>query len=157
MTKIEKPTYVSPKDSKKIFLINDDVRAMRGKYEETGKAELFKTFDQSIRIGDIVTVPSTTRHGITTVKIVDADVEFDFDNTEEAHWIISRVDPDEFLTLIRKEQDALHTIRRSELAQQRAKLRSAIFENQEEVLKTIDLANVGDATALPPTADKPAE
>lgn len=154
MEEIKKPEYVSPRDSKKIFLINDDVRAMYGVYEPNGKKELFKTFDMDIRVGDICVVPTTTRYNVTTIKVVEADVEFDFENSETAHWIIHRVDPDHFKGLVKREQDALATIRQAELRKQRETLRNAIFENQADVLKTIDLAKVGSGLPAPETPPK---
>ncbi len=81
-----------------IFLLNDKVRAVFGIYEddEGGKKtvprKLFKTLDQSIKVGDYVLVPTHTRHKMTVNKIVEVDVEPPLETSEQIDWIIGPLD-----------------------------------------------------------------
>lgn len=148
---ITKPTYVNGAASKQVGLINDDVRFLWANYEPNAKKELFKTFDKEICVGDILVVPATTRHGLTTVRVTDVDVDIDFDGPDIAHWVAARVDPESFLDLVKREESALQTIRSAELRQKRIAMREAIFANQSELLKTIDLAKVDKGLPSPET------
>ena len=67
-----------------IFLINPAVRAVYGIYDAwpdktkpMPTKALFKTLDQSLKVDDLVLVPSGTRHDVTVMKLVEVDVEFD--------------------------------------------------------------------------------
>lgn len=62
-------------NSRIVFLINDQVRAVKAKYEDSGAAEMFKTFDATIQVGDLAVVQSTTRHMMTVVKVTEIDVD----------------------------------------------------------------------------------
>jgi hypothetical protein len=63
-----------------VFLINDSIRAVTCTYENDGKRVPFKTLDKTIAVDDIVVVPSGTRHGMTTCKVVEVDSDVDYDD-----------------------------------------------------------------------------
>lgn len=151
---ITKPVYVNGPASKQVGLINDDVRFLWATYEPNGKKELFKTFDKEICVSDILVVPAATRHGLTTVRVTDVDADIDFDGADIAHWVAARVDPEPFLDLVKREENALQTIRAAELRQKRIAMREAIFANQSELLKSIDLTKLDAPLPAPVTEIK---
>lgn len=51
-----------------VFLINSKVRAFNGIYEPGGKVEVFKSFDETIKKGDLVVVTTDTRFNFTVGK-----------------------------------------------------------------------------------------
>jgi len=65
-----------------VFLINDQVRAFKGTYDEGQAAETFKTMDQTLAVNDLVLVQSSTRHLMTVVKVTEVDVEINFDSNK---------------------------------------------------------------------------
>lgn len=105
-----------------VFLINKDLRALTAIYEEGGKKEMFKTLDATIKVGDLCVVPSDTRHKITTVKIVDADVSVDFDAPEKVRWIIAKVDMTAFDAVLQQEDQAVEAIKAAEFRKRRSNL-----------------------------------
>src|SRR6185295_1615472 len=108
------------------------------------KRELFKTFDETIAVGDIVMVPSGTRHNVTSVKVVETDVEWDVHTSGEVKWIIGKVDQSEFNKLKALEENAISAIKESEKTAARKKMRSEMLQHMDEAaIKQIDLANVG--------------
>jgi len=135
-----------------VLLLNDNCRAIKAIYEPDPKddkapkpkRELFKTFDETIAVGDIVMVPSGTRHNVTSVKVVETDVEWDVHTSGEVKWIIGKVDQSEFNKLKALEENAISAIKESEKTAARKKMRSEMLQHMDEAaIKQIDLANVG--------------
>jgi hypothetical protein len=135
-----------------VLLLNDNCRAIKAIYEPDPKddkapkpkRELFKTFDETIAVGDIVMVPSGTRHNVTSVKVVETDVEWDVHTSGEVKWIIGKVDQSEFNKLKTLEENAISAIKESEKTAARKKMRSEMLQHMDEAaIKQIDLANVG--------------
>lgn len=102
-----------------VFLINKDLRALIGVYEDGGKRETFKTLDHSIKVGDLCVVPSDTRHKVTTVKVLETDVSVDFDAQEKVRWIITRIDMDAFAQTVAQEDQAIEALKAAEFKKRR--------------------------------------
>lgn len=145
--------------SMKVFLINEHVRAMAGNYDaEFGKGvdrlanatTLFKTFDPAIKVGDIVVIPSGTRHGFTTVKITEADVAVDFDSSTEFKWIVSKVDMTNYDLILTQEAEALKTIQSAESTKRKKDLAGILFADAQAKIAALPLANAGAPVAPPP-------
>lgn len=140
-----------------VFLINPNCRAIEAIYEadtDQRKAprSIFKTFDEAIKEGDIILVPSETRHKITTCKVTAVDVELDITTTAEIKWIIGVVDQAGFEELKGVEQKAITQIKAAEKNHQREELRKKMFANMDEnTVKTLQLANMNAPTIEPPS------
>lgn len=140
-----------------IFLINSSVRAVKCRYEppednKTAKHYLFKTLDKSIKVDDLVVVPSGTRYGFTVVKVVETDVDVDFDDSVNYKWVVSRVDFDPYNTTIGQEEQAIVVIKSAEKTKQRNALRDALLVDSSEALKALPITIMGDPPALPNAA-----
>ena len=126
-----------------ILLINPECRAIYAIYEpdvegaKPAKRELFKTFDDTIAKDDIVMVPSNTRHNVTTVKVVEIDVEWDVNVSTEVRWIIGKVDQKNYRDLKEQEAAAISAIKESEKTHARNELKKKMFAhmNPDEVAK----------------------
>lgn len=127
-----------------VFLINDSVRAVVATYEDGGKKNTFKTLDQTIKTDDICVVPSTTRHGMTTVKVVEVDVNIDFDSTETVPWIVQKVDKDGFENLTMMEKQAVDMIHSAEQRRKREELRKSILADQAESIKALPISSASE-------------
>ena len=132
-----------------ILLINPSCRAVKAIYQsdptdETrprAKRELFKTFDHSIKVGDIAMVPSTTRHMVTTVKVTDVDVEWDVHTCEEVKWVIGVIDQGEYISLKSQEEAAINQIKESEKTFERNELKKKMFAHMsEEQIASLQIA-----------------
>lgn len=134
-----------------VFLINDDVRAIACTYEEGDKAArtIFKTFDKTIRAGDFVIIPTDTRHKMTVVKVVDTDVDIDFDSSVPVSWIIGKVDAEPYKSTLALEEEAVETIKAAEKKKKRDEMRSAVFSHREEMLNGLALTKLETPAALP--------
>jgi predicted Mrr-cat superfamily restriction endonuclease len=134
-----------------VFLINDNCRALEVIYEpdsDDGKfkapREIVKTFDKSIKKGDLLIVPSSTRHHVTTVKVTAVDVEFD-PNWSDIKWVIGVIDMSLFEEMKATEEAAISMIKAAEKTDARNKLREKMFAHVDaEKLKTLALANLSD-------------
>lgn len=131
-----------------VFLINPNCRAIEAIYEadtDTRKAprSIFKTFDETISEGDIILVPSDTRHKVTTCKVTAVDVELDITTGAEIKWIIGVVDQAGYEELKAVEEKAITQIKAAEKNHQREELRKKMFANMDEsAVKTLQLANM---------------
>ena len=132
-----------------ILLINPSCRAIKAIYEPDPtdenrprtKRTLFKTFDRSIKAGDIAMVPSTTRHMVTTVKVTDVDVEWDVHSCEEVKWVIGVIDQAEYISLKSQEEAAINQIKESEKTFERNELKKKMFAHMtEEQIASLQIA-----------------
>ena len=140
-----------------VFLVNDKVRAIAVTYEADGydadgrpttiKAAArytFKTFDQSIKKGDLVIVPTNTRHKFTICKVVEADLEIDFDADTELKWIAGVFEQDGYQRTLEQEAVMLEAIKSAEKNRKREELRKSLMADSESKLLALPIAKVVD-------------
>jgi len=136
-------------DSTKIFLFNDDVKAIRIKWERederevpyaTGPdGELCKTFIEGIEVDDLVVIETDSRHGFTTAKVCEIDVEPDPTSGEHARWVIAKVELDEYKDFVKKEKAMIKGLQRAENKASRERLREQMVgQHGEEIAKLAD-------------------
>jgi hypothetical protein len=135
-------------NSRIVFLINDTVRAVLAQYEEHGKHEMFKTFDQNLKVGDMAVVQSGTRFGMTTVKITAVDVDVNFDSTTPIHWVVQAVDKPAFDAILAQEAQAISAVQAAELRRKKEELRATMFKDHEASIKALALSNHADAPVI---------
>lgn len=121
-----------------VMLINQNIRAVRGQYEPEGATEVFKTIDQNLKVDDLVTVESGTRWKYTTMKIVEVDVEVDFDSNKAISWVVGKIDTSVHDQIKGMEAKAIDVIKKGELRKRR-----------EDIKKnTLDAAAAGEIEGL---------
>lgn len=129
-----------------VFLINSQVRAIKCVYEDPEKVKgtqpyTFKSLDENIEVGDYVIVPTTTRWGMTVVKVTEIDVEPDLDTNHEFKWIIGVVSLTDYEKIKKLEEDSLVAIKKAEKLKKRKELREALMLDDDELAK-LDIAQV---------------
>ena len=141
--------------SKSVFLINNKVRAINVNYDNErihGSPDkyksvyTFKSLDPTIKKDDLVIVPTDTRHGFTVVKVVDTDVDVNFDDPIEFKWIAGKFDRADFDLILSQEAEAIAKIRSAEANKKRKELRDALLADQLDSIKALPIAELnGDA------------
>ena len=131
-----------------IFLISDDARGVLCSYEDDGSRKLFKTLNPDIKTDDYVVVPTTTRHKMTVVKVVEVDVDPDYESATQIDWIIGVVDRATHEDLLNQEAVAVSKIKQAEKKQARDKLREGLLDVANGELKALPIYSV-DAPAAP--------
>lgn len=137
--------------SKIIFVINDDVRGIACSYEPSSSPSIkpsttvFKSFDQTLKPGDFVVVPTDTRHDMTVVRVEEVDVHVDYENGGEMKWIIDKVNTETHAANCLAEKEAIEAVQNAERARKKAELKNALFKDHEDTLKTLAIANAGDS------------
>lgn len=129
------------KQSLIVFLINDTVRAIKGRYEEGGVDTIFKTLDPDIKVDDFVVVQSGTRHGMTVVKVVAVDVDVDLESSIDVLWAVQKIDMNAFGVTLAQEAKAISAVQAAEKARKRDELRKSLFANHENTIAALELAN----------------
>lgn len=134
-----------------VFLINDSARAIYATYEcdANAKRELFKTFDKSIVVDDLIIVPTDTRHKMTVCKVVEVDVDFDMETSHQVKWIIDKVSLAAFHKTLAQEEVAIEAIKSAELRKKREELRKSLFADHSAKLAELDIATIGNALEAP--------
>lgn len=132
-----------------LLLINNAARAVRCTYEKDkhAKQDMFKTLDPEIQVDDLVVVTTSTRHGFTVVKVVEVDVDVDFDDTTEIKWISHRLDMAPFDHLLEQEKTAIAAIRSAEKRKKRDDLRQSLFADHAEEIKALPISTINGETA----------
>ncbi|QDP64882.1 MAG: hypothetical protein Unbinned5081contig1001_39 [Prokaryotic dsDNA virus sp.] len=126
-----------------VLLINDDARVIRGQYEDGGKITNFKTLDQGIKVDDMIVVESSTRHGMTVVKVVETDIDINFDTETDVRWVVQKIDTKNFATVLDQEKEAIATVQSAERRRKKEALRKSVFAEAEDRINTLQLANMG--------------
>ena len=126
-----------------VMLINPSIRAVRGQYEDRGTTEVFKTIDQSLKIGDLAVVETSTRWGMTVFKVTAVDVEVDFDSSTTIGWVVGRVDQAQHDNIKTMEQKAIEVIKAGELRKRREEIKKntldAVAAGEIEKLDIVSL------------------
>lgn len=140
--------------STSVMLVNASIRAMKTIYEpDTGNIKqtgyAFKTLDPTLKVGDLVLVPTNTRFGFTVNKIIEADVDVDFDSNIEFKWIAAKVDLTDYENTLAMESEAIALIKKGELR----KRRETIMQNTLDAvsagaISNLRIAHVGEAPAI---------
>lgn len=140
-------------NSKIVFLINDSVSAVRAQYEPetvgaSPKTYVFKSFDPSVKVGDFAVVQSSTRFGLTVVKIIEINVDVDFDSPIALSWLLQKIDYDAFQKVLAQEADAVSVVQQAELRRKKAELRSTMFKDHEASINALALSSHHTSTSL---------
>lgn len=130
-----------------IFLISDKARAMLVTYEpdQNGRQSertMYKTLDPTIKVDDYVVVPTDTRHKMTVCKIVEVDVEPDFDSGQDMKWIVGNVSTADFDKIKSQEGDAIVKIKSAEKRRKREELRRDLLADADDGLKKLPIYTV---------------
>lgn len=131
-----------------LFLLNPQLRAIMCAYESVPvrldapqpKQTMFKTFDKTIAVGDILVVPSSTRHQRTTVKVVAVDVEVDFDNQTHVDWVVAKLDAAAFDKVVADESKAISIMKAAEAKARRDEIRAKVVGLNAEELQSLPIA-----------------
>lgn len=130
-----------------VLLLNEECRAVLGVYEPDIDGQppkprtMFKTFDPSIEKDDLVIVPTNTRHGMTVFKIVEVDVEVDFENPAKVDWIIDKVDSTRHALLLEQEGVMIGRIQKAQANEKREKLKAALLADIPNSIKALPIVN----------------
>ena len=102
-----------------IFLINPKARAIAAIYEpdtESRKSPrtIYKTFDQTLSVGDYILVPTETRHKMTVNKVVEVDIDPDLESHTQMNWVIGVVDRVAYDDVLAQEARAIDLMKAAE-------------------------------------------
>lgn len=116
------------------FLINPDIRAVSVTYEkdtDTKRAAryTFKTFDKDIKAGDYVIVPTSTRHGMTVVKVDAVDIGVDLETEHEIKWVVAKFDDTPYRKAKVWEEQAVEKIKFAQAHKKREELKKALEDS----------------------------
>lgn len=130
-----------------IMLLNEDIRAVKVIYEHEDNTSqtryIFKTFDKSIEVDDLVTVPTDTRHRFTVVKVIEVDVDVDFESDIKINWIVGKVDTEENERLLSEEVKMIEVMKESEKRRKREEIKKSMMDlYEEEGLEKLAIVNM---------------
>lgn len=132
-----------------VMLINKNIVAIRGKYEEGGNAEVFKTIDNTLKVDDMVVVESATRWGFTTVKVTEINVEVDFDSSTQIGWVVQSISIPDHQKIKDMENTAIELIKKGELRKRREDiLKNTLDASSAGEINNLDIARLGTTTIL---------
>jgi hypothetical protein len=152
--------------SSAVMLINQNIRAVKVSYDLNAQGTpqglyAFKTLDQTIDIGDIVIVPTTTRHNFTCVRVEEIDIDVDFESPTIWNWIVGRPDMAAYDNILNEEKKWIDTLKAAEKRRKREELKKSMFdlyENPETDFNGLAITNMtGSAPAIGEDATAPAE
>lgn len=137
-----------------IMLVNKSVRAMRVEYDPDNTRNNggvhFKTLDPDLKKDDLVVVPTSTRHGFTVCKIVEADMRVDFSGTTTFQWIVGKVDKASYDDILAQEKVVLDRVAEAEENRIRAELAKSMGLGEIQ-LTDLDIVKGTVALAAPST------
>lgn len=141
-----------------VMLFNENIRAVRIIYNPQDKdpkqsTYLFKTLDRTIQKDDYVVIPTSTRHGMTVVRVAEVDVEVDYSAGTQVNWIIAKVDATEVENTKQEELKWIELMKKSEARAKREEMKKNMMEFvKDEEVKALAITHMGgkeDNTAAP--------
>lgn len=144
--------------SSAIFLVNDAARAIAISYdvEPDGKGKrpftVFKSLDPSLAVGQYVTIPTDTRHGMTVVRIEEVNVDVDQASPVQLQWIIGPVQTDTYKAILAQEASGIAKIKSAEKLAAQKELRAKLLADNPDIQSLAQLdPDSTPALAAPPT------
>lgn len=131
---------------------NDTIYVPGGKKPKP-KTVSFKTLDQDLKPGDLVVVPTDTRHGFTVGKVEEVDLAVDFSSPEQMRWIATKFDVDEYEQILKREEELVGKVRNSNVNTARRQMQQALFEADPELAAL--KGTIQGGAPLPPPAAPP--
>ncbi len=135
--------------STSVFIINSACRMVVCEYDPDNTKDRrvnYKTLDPTIQKGDMVVVPTDTRHRFTAVKVIDVDIPVDFDQSGDVKWIVQKVDTDHFAKLIEDEAHAIKTLQGLEQKRRADEMRKLLIGGDDpEAVKGLTLYKNGES------------
>lgn len=131
---------------KAAYLTDDDPQVVKAGLKKAPET-MFKTYED-FQVGDLIVVPSDTRHRMTVVKVTALNVqdEIEFDSSVQVPWVVSKVDVDGYNQNRSRDENARTAIRRAEK-----------IKREDELKERLTKAGIGGAmaTAYQLTSDVP--
>ena len=120
-----------------IIILNPNIRVISVTYEPDmdnvkAKRTLYKSFDKTLEKGDLVIVPTDTRHEFTVAQVDEVDVDIDFDDSKKVNWIVERFDTSPYTKLLKQEAEMIKVVKESENRAKREKMRENMLGLQDE-------------------------
>ena len=126
-----------------IFLYNDKVKAVLCSYDPDDKENpgdpksppkttLFKSFDETLKEGDLVIVPTGTRHRYTVVRVEKVGVEPNLETRAHVDWIVGPFDRSGHEKTIAQEAEVTQRIKDGQKVAKRREIAKQFFAGAEE-------------------------
>ena len=148
-----------------VFLIDDRVRAVSVSYDKIEdiagrtiprQTLTFKTFDQSIKVGDFVVIPTDTRWNMTVGRVEAVDVRVNYSSNEKLRWVMARIPLDDYKKLVADEQTLIVGVAQAEEAEAREQLAAKLKKLNPDLKGLQLLGNRVEAPApARPGGDEP--
>jgi hypothetical protein len=139
-----------------VMLVNENIRAIYVSYEVNSEGKglkpytMFKTLDHSIKVGESVVVPTSTRHKHTVVRVEEVDVDVDFEDNTPVQWITDKVDTSKNEQILAEELKWIDALKLSEKKSKKDEIRKkllATYEGDVDISR-LAITQVSDVTAL---------
>lgn len=147
--------------SASVMLVEDSIRPAKVEYDpDTPKnnnpSKFFKCLDASIRVGDLVIVTTSTRHGMTVAKVTAIgyeDVPVDFSSAEPWGWIVGPVPTTQHEAILKTEKAIMGRVSEANANKMKAELKAAMGLGS---VSFADLSlNPSAQLAAPPSSPRP--
>lgn len=150
-----------------VMLINANIRAIKTIYKPDilradGKSALnevrtiYKTLDPDLKKGDLVVVPTATRHGMTVVLVDEVDVEVDFESPVQVGWVIDKVSKDAVDKILLEEGKWIEMLKASEKRKKREEIKKSMLAMyDDEGIEKLPITNMSEKSAVPAVEHKP--
>lgn len=139
-----------------IFLVNKDVRAVSVSYERDANGKgiapfyTFKTLEP-VAVGDLVVIPTDTRHLMTVARVEETDVEIDYDSGVQLKWLVHKVEVGPYGNILAQEGAAIEQIKSAEKRAKREELAAKLIADNPD-LKGLSFVDPAASPALPAPA-----
>ena len=123
-----------------IALLTDEVTGVSCSYEldhEDKPLKLYtfkclKDMADNLAEGDLVVIPTDSRHGFTIVRVEKVDVEIPLESSIAYKWIAGKFDTAEYDNVLEQEATLIEKVKKSQKRKKREEMRAALQEQLDE-------------------------
>ncbi|MEK6886649.1 MAG: hypothetical protein AABW88_02345 [Nanoarchaeota archaeon] len=134
------------KNIRVIEIAYDDETSMNP-YDKKNNRKRFRTLDKTVKIDDLVVIPTQTRHLMTVAKVVEVDCRVDFKSKDEIQWLVTRVPTEDYANVLAKEEEFIDQLQKSEERRVAEELKKNLLEmHKDSNLENFDI--VGMSTPI---------
>jgi hypothetical protein len=116
-------------ESLSIFLVDDEVRAIKCVFDSNLKEYTYKTTDKTIQVNDLVLVKVGDDYKVVKTIEVDVQDQLNFESTRTYNWVVQKINTSDYELQLERERQLSKDINKLIFNNKREQMKNALKES----------------------------